>query len=73
VIPADRHHRCRLQQRWTRAPRLNNLLPTYMGLRLVEKIAAGHADGLASGTVVRSGDFISIRQGSESVTDLRLR
>src|SRR6201997_1954774 len=32
-----------------------------MGVTLVEKIAARHADGLASGTVVRSGDFISIR------------
>jgi len=32
-----------------------------MGLTLVEKIAARHADGLAPGTRVRSGDFISIR------------
>jgi homoaconitate hydratase len=32
-----------------------------MGLTLVEKVAARHADGLAPGTVVRSGDFISIR------------
>ena len=32
-----------------------------MSLTLVEKIAARHADGLAPGTVVRSGDFISIR------------
>src|SRR5205807_8837392 len=32
-----------------------------MGLTLVEKIAARHADGLAVGTVVRAGDFISIR------------
>jgi len=32
-----------------------------MGLTLVEKIAARHADGLAPGTQVRSGDFISIR------------
>src|SRR3954453_19385825 len=32
-----------------------------MGLTLVEKIAARHADGLAPGAVVRSGDFISIR------------
>src|SRR5438552_2062798 len=32
-----------------------------MGLTLVEKIAARHSDGLAPGTVVRSGDFISIR------------
>src|SRR5229473_1368562 len=32
-----------------------------MGLTLVEKIAARHADGLAPGTVVRSGDFNSIR------------
>ena len=32
-----------------------------MGLTLVEKIAARHADGLTPGTVVRSGDFISIR------------
>jgi homoaconitate hydratase len=32
-----------------------------MGLTLVEKIAARHADGLRPGTVVRSGDFVSIR------------
>src|SRR3989454_5216820 len=32
-----------------------------MGLTLVEKIAARHADGLKPGAVVRSGDFISIR------------
>jgi len=32
-----------------------------MGLTLVEKIAARHADGLAPGTVVHSGDFVSIR------------
>jgi len=32
-----------------------------MALTLVEKIAGRHADGLAPGTVVRSGDFISIR------------
>ena len=32
-----------------------------MGLTLVEKIAARHADGLAPKIVVRSGDFISIR------------
>src|SRR5882724_10109527 len=32
-----------------------------MGLILVEKIAARHADGLAPGTQVRSGDFVSIR------------
>jgi len=32
-----------------------------MGLTLVEKIAARHADGLAPGTEVRSGDFVSIR------------
>jgi len=32
-----------------------------MGLTLVEKIAARHADGLARGEVVQSGDFISIR------------
>jgi homoaconitate hydratase len=32
-----------------------------MGLTLVEKIATRHADGLAPGAVVRSGDFISIR------------
>src|SRR5947208_14055517 len=32
-----------------------------MGLSLVEKIAARHADGLAPDTVVRSGDFIPIR------------
>jgi homoaconitate hydratase len=32
-----------------------------MAFTLVEKIAARHADGLAPGGVVRSGDFISIR------------
>src|SRR3954449_11871133 len=32
-----------------------------MGLTLVEKIAGRHADGLAPGTVVRAGDFVSIR------------
>src|SRR5256712_2309076 len=32
-----------------------------MVLTLVEKIAARHADGVAPGTAVRSGDFISIR------------
>src|SRR5256885_442877 len=32
-----------------------------MGLTLVEKIAARHADGLALGAVVRAGDFVSIR------------
>jgi homoaconitate hydratase len=32
-----------------------------MGLTLVEKIAARHADGLAAGSVVRAGDFIAIR------------
>src|SRR2546422_2543016 len=32
-----------------------------MGLTLVEKIAARHADGLKPGALVRSGDFISIR------------
>jgi len=32
-----------------------------MGLTLVEKIAARHADGLAGGTMVRAGDFVSIR------------
>jgi homoaconitate hydratase len=32
-----------------------------MGLTLVEKIAARHADGLRPGTIVRSGDFVSIR------------
>ncbi|PYL81156.1 MAG: homoaconitase, partial [Verrucomicrobia bacterium] len=32
-----------------------------MGLTLVEKIAARHADGLGPGAVARSGDFISIR------------
>src|SRR2546428_4059203 len=32
-----------------------------MGLSLVEKIAARHADGLAPGRVVRAGDFVSIR------------
>src|SRR6266850_1587773 len=32
-----------------------------MGLTLVEKIAARHADGLPAGKVVRAGDFVSIR------------
>lgn len=32
-----------------------------MGLTLVEKIVARHADGLRPGTAVRSGDFVSIR------------
>src|SRR5213595_1096741 len=32
-----------------------------MGLTFVEKIAARHAYGLAAGTVVHAGDFISIR------------
>src|SRR6266852_3181083 len=32
-----------------------------MGLTLVEKIVARHADGLIPGTVVRSGDFVSTR------------
>src|SRR6059058_5268011 len=32
-----------------------------MGLTLVEKIAARHADGLAPNAVVHAGDFISIR------------
>jgi homoaconitate hydratase len=32
-----------------------------MGLTLVEKITARHADGLVPGTVVRAGDFVSIR------------
>src|SRR6059036_2397691 len=32
-----------------------------MGLTLVEKIAARHADGLSPGTQVRAGDFVSIR------------
>ena len=32
-----------------------------MGLTLVEKIAARHADGLPAGTVVRAGDFVPIR------------
>jgi homoaconitate hydratase len=32
-----------------------------MGLTLVEKIAARHADGLPPETIVRAGDFISIR------------
>jgi homoaconitate hydratase len=32
-----------------------------MGLTLVEKIAARHADGLPLDAVVRSGDFVSIR------------
>jgi len=32
-----------------------------MGLTLVEKIAGRHADGLPAGTVVRAGDFVSIR------------
>src|SRR5436309_15589203 len=32
-----------------------------MSFTFVEKIAARHADGLAAGTVVHAGDFISIR------------
>src|SRR5437764_12723091 len=32
-----------------------------MGLTLVEKIAARHADGLPKGAVARAGDFVSIR------------
>ena len=32
-----------------------------MGLTLVEKIAARHVDGLATGAIVRAGDFVSIR------------
>src|SRR4051812_16893768 len=32
-----------------------------MGLTLVEKIAARHADGLPKGAVIRAGDFVSIR------------
>src|SRR5437868_7621407 len=32
-----------------------------MGVTFVEKIAARHADGLATGAVVRAGDFVSIR------------
>jgi homoaconitate hydratase len=32
-----------------------------MGLTLVEKIATRHTDGLATGTMVRAGDFVSIR------------
>jgi homoaconitate hydratase len=32
-----------------------------MGLTLVEKIAARHADGLRPGMILRSGDFVSIR------------
>src|SRR6478752_5107902 len=32
-----------------------------MGLTLVEKIASRHADGIAPGTQVHSGDFVSIR------------
>ena len=32
-----------------------------MGLTLVEKIAARHADGLPAGAIVRAGDFVSIR------------
>src|SRR5712692_2658123 len=32
-----------------------------MGLTLVEKIVARHADGLPRGVTVRSGDFVSIR------------
>jgi homoaconitate hydratase len=32
-----------------------------MALTLVEKIASRHADGIAPGTKVRSGDFVSIR------------
>src|SRR5881628_752544 len=32
-----------------------------MGLTLVEKIAARHADGLGPGAMVRAGDFVTIR------------
>ena len=32
-----------------------------MGLTLVEKIAARHADGLPAGKIVRAGVFVSIR------------
>jgi homoaconitate hydratase len=32
-----------------------------MDLTLVEKIAARHTDGLPAGTIVRAGDFVSIR------------
>src|SRR6266498_870164 len=32
-----------------------------MGLTLVEKVAARHADGMPAGAVVRAGDFVSIR------------
>src|SRR2546428_556025 len=32
-----------------------------MGLTLVERIAARHADGLAPDAVIRAGDFVSIR------------
>jgi len=32
-----------------------------MGFTLVEKIAARHVDGVAPGTIVRAGDFVSIR------------
>ncbi len=32
-----------------------------MGITLVEKIAARHADGLPKGAIVRAGDFVSIR------------
>src|ERR1700747_2693544 len=40
-----------------------------MGLTLVEKIAARHADGLKPGSIVRSGDFISIRPRSVMTHD----
>jgi hypothetical protein len=38
-----------------------------MGLTLVEKIAARHADGLVPGTQVRSGDFVSIVRATYDV------
>ena len=42
---------------------------SYMGLTLVEKIAARHADGLAAGTVVRAGDFVFAQLGLQCVLD----
>ena len=39
-----------------------------MGLTLVEKIAARHADGLAPGALVRSGDYRSFTRRGLWVT-----
>src|SRR5437764_3761689 len=49
------------RRKLTRATRSLFRREIIMGLTLVEKIAARHADGLAPGTVVHAGDFMSIR------------